>query len=95
MTLTTRRNNVPIQPEILRVAKSYYVQGAFVNDTLFPIDFNYINPPVLVTENDHKDATSQRFHVSDHLCVSTCCFDGCPGLGRLSLLCSHPRLSSV
>ncbi|KAF8497585.1 hypothetical protein F5888DRAFT_1794404 [Russula emetica] len=43
---------------------SFYApeQWAFVNDTLFPIDFNYINPPVLVTENDHRDNTSQRFH---------------------------------
>ncbi|KAH9996284.1 hypothetical protein BJV77DRAFT_1059470 [Russula vinacea] len=43
---------------------SFYApeQWAFVNDTVFPVDFNYINPPVLVTLNDHKDATSQRFH---------------------------------
>jgi hypothetical protein len=40
--------------EIPRVAESYChgVTGAFVNDTLFPV---YIDPPVLVTENDHRD----------------------------------------
>jgi hypothetical protein len=95
MTLSTPRNNVRIQPEIPRVAESYGVPGAFVNDTLFPIDFNYIDPPVLVTENDHRDATSQRFHVSNQLSVSTCCFDGFLDLGRLSLLCFHPKLTSV
>jgi hypothetical protein len=83
------------RPEIPRVAESYCVPGAFVNNTLFPIDFNYIDPPVSVTENDHRDATSQRFHVSNQLCVFTCCFDVCPDLGRLSLLCSHPKLTSV
>lgn len=60
-----------------RVAKSYYVPGAFVNDSLFPNDFNFIDPSVLVTENDHRDATSQRFHVSNQSCISTYCFDSC------------------
>ena len=67
MTLSTPRNNVRIRPKFPRVAGSYCapLAGAFVNDTLFPNDFNYIDPPVLVTENDHRDATSQRFHVSN------------------------------
>jgi hypothetical protein len=97
MSLSTPRNSVRIQPEIPRVFESYCVPGAFPNDTLFPIDFNYINPPVSVTENDHRDATSQRFHVSNQLCVSMCCssFDSSLDLGRLSLLCSHPKLTSV
>jgi hypothetical protein len=95
MTLSTPQNSVRIRREIPRVAESYCVPGAFVNDTLFPIDFNYIDPPILVTENDHRDTTSQRFHVSNQLCVSTCCFDGCLDLGHLSLLCSHPKFTSV
>ncbi|SRR6266849_3719790 len=95
MPLSTHRNNVRIPPEISRVAESYCVPGAFVNNTIFPVDFNYIDPPVLVTENDHRDATSQRFHVSNQLCVPTRCSDGCLDLGRLSLLCSHPRFTSV
>jgi hypothetical protein len=94
MPLSTPRNNVRIRPKIPKVAESYCVPGAFVNDTLFPSDFNYIDPPVLVTENDHRDATSQRFHVGDQLCVSTRCFDGCLDLGRLSLLCFYPKLTS-
>lgn len=77
MPLSTRRNNVRIRPETPRVSESYCVPGAFVNDTLFPVNFNYTDPPVLVTENDHRDATSQRFHVSNQLCVSVCCFDCC------------------
>ena len=64
MPLSTPRNNVRIRPKISRVSESYRVPGAFVNDTLFPINFNYVDPPVLVNENDHRDATSQRFHVS-------------------------------
>ena len=69
MTLSTPQNNVPIRPEIPRVAESYCVAGAFVNDTIFPIDFNYVDPPVFVTENEHRDVTSQRFHVSNHYFV--------------------------
>jgi hypothetical protein len=71
MPLFTPRNNVRTRHEIPRVAESYChgISGAFVNDTLFPVDFNYIDPPVLVTENDHRDATSLRFHVSNQLCV--------------------------
>ena len=78
-----------------RGAESNCVPGAFVNDSLFSNDFNYINPPILVTENDHRDVTSQRFHVSNQFCISTYRFDCCLDLGRLSILCSHPRLTSV
>jgi hypothetical protein len=70
MTLSTPRNNVRIGPKFrvyCVLLSSYCVPGAFINDTLFPTDFNYIDPPVLVTENDHRDATSQRFHVSYQL----------------------------
>lgn len=97
MFLSTPRNNVRVRPQIPRVVEPYCVPGAFPNDTLFPIDFDYIEPPVFVTENNHSDTTSQRFHVSNQLCVSTCCssFDGSLDLGRLSLLCSHPNLTSV
>jgi hypothetical protein len=97
MSLSTPRNNVRIRPEIPGVVESYCVPGAFVNDTPLPDDFNYINPPVLVTENNHSDTTSQRFHVSNQLYVSTCCsgFDSNLDLGYLSLLCSHPKLTSV
>ncbi|KAI0251842.1 hypothetical protein BJV78DRAFT_1125641 [Lactifluus subvellereus] len=43
---------------------SFYVpeQWAFLNDTLFPDNFNYIDPPVPVPTNGPKGATSQRFH---------------------------------
>ncbi|KAH9988067.1 hypothetical protein BJV74DRAFT_773597 [Russula compacta] len=43
---------------------SFYVpeRWAFVNDTLFPNNFNYIDPPVPLTINGHKDAMSQRLH---------------------------------
>jgi len=43
---------------------SFYVpeQWAFLNGTLFPNDFNYIDPPIPVTVNGVKDATSLRFH---------------------------------
>ena len=80
--------------ESCRVSQ-YCVPGASVNDTQFPNDFNYINPPVLVTENDHSDATSQRFHVRNQFCVSTRCFDGRLDLGRLFIFCSRPKPTSV
>jgi hypothetical protein len=78
MSLSTPQNNVHIQPKIQRVVESYHVPGAFPNDTLFPIDYNYFDPLVFVTENDHRDVASQGFHVSNQSYVSSCCssFDG-------------------
>ena len=48
-----------------RESESSCVPGAFLNDTLFPDDYNYMDPTTLVTVNDRTDATSQRFHVGD------------------------------
>lgn len=43
---------------------SFYApeQWAFLNDTLFPNNFNYISPPVPVTIDGTRDSTSRRFH---------------------------------
>ncbi len=37
--------------------------GAFLNDTLFPNNFDYMSPPVPVIIDSIRDTTSQRFHV--------------------------------
>ncbi|KAH8986955.1 hypothetical protein EDB86DRAFT_2211251 [Lactarius hatsudake] len=51
---------------------SFYVpeQWAFLNDTVFPDDFNYISPPVPVNVGGNSDTTSQRFHDSCPISVS-------------------------
>lgn len=43
---------------------SFYApdQWAFLNDTVFPSNFNYISPPVPVMINGTGDTTSQRFY---------------------------------
>jgi hypothetical protein len=38
--------------------------GAFLNDTIMPVTFNYDKPTVPFVVNGKLDPTSQRFHVS-------------------------------
>ena len=42
----------------------HVVSGAFLNDTKFPINFNYVNPSVSLTINGRIDLASQRFEAS-------------------------------
>jgi hypothetical protein len=41
-----------------------YATGAFLNDTVLPDDFNYLDPTVPFFINGKDDPTSQRLHVS-------------------------------
>lgn len=49
------------------VCSSMASEGAFLNDTEFPLSHNYITPPAPFTVNGVSDPTSQRFHVSDNI----------------------------
>ena len=42
----------------------FNIVGAFLNDTIQPVTFNYNNPAVPFVINGRFDPTSQRFHVS-------------------------------
>ena len=68
MSLSTSPSSVRVLLHISQGAK--YSSGAFLNDTLFPDDFNFIDPPVRVYINGLESTTSQRFHVSGQLNVS-------------------------
>jgi hypothetical protein len=37
---------------------------AFLNDTVQPMDYNYMTPPTTITVNGVANKNSQRFHVS-------------------------------
>jgi hypothetical protein len=62
---STPRGSVRIRPGIPKIAESSCVPGAFVNDTMFSGNYNYMNPTILVNLNGHNDTTSQRFHVGN------------------------------
>jgi len=46
------------------IIKLFEYPGAFLNDTIMPVTFNYNNPPAPFIVNGRSDPTSQRFHVS-------------------------------
>ena len=94
---STPRGSVRIRPDIPKVAESSCVLGAFVNDTMFSDNYNYMNPEILVNLNGRNDTTSQRFHVGNQFWDSMCCFNSCPDFRTFvpSLFPSQASLRSI